>query len=452
MIKFSSNQITRSFATLVCLLAIGVSPVVAQENSNVAGKWKITAETDEGIENYDWTIKKSGDSYSGFLIEENDGARRELDSIKVDGKSVSFAFEMELGDESLEIAVEMELVSANELKGKFSVRADGNEVSSGKTQAVRVAKKLKPMAGAWKSTATLPDGNALESEMVLKGKNESLKGTFSTNDGETEIEKISVERNKVQFEMSVDVEGNTVDIVVEAVQKSDDSMKGTWSLMQDGVAAQSGAWVAERSASESDSKVTALFDGSSMDHFRGYATEKIGDGWKIVDGTLHLNGEKKSGDIVTKEQYGSFELEFEWKISKGGNSGVMYRVALDKKRPWHTGPEYQILDDDVHKDGKKPKNTAGSIYALYVPVNKTLKPVGQWNSTRIILDGNKLEHWLNGQKVAQSEIGGKEWNERVAESKFQKQADFGKMKKGHICFQDHGDPVWYRNIKIKSLD
>lgn len=315
------------------------------------------------------------------------------------------------------------------------------------TTATGAAKKLKPLKGTWTTAATLPDGNQIESEMKLEGGNDSLTGAFTSNNNTNEAKSITVNGAQVEFELAIELDGNPLDIVIRAEQKSDNSMAGQWFLIQGGVEAQSGDWKAERT-----STAIALFDGSNLDHFRGYAQEKVGDGWKIVDGALHLDGKKRTGDIVTKEQFGSFELEFEWKISEGGNSGVMYRVALDKKRPWHTGPEYQILDDEVHKDGKKPKNTAGSIYALYVPVNKKLKPVGQWNSSKIVLDGNSLEHWLNGQKVAESEIGGEEWNKAVAESKFTKQADFGKKKKGHICFQDHGDPVWYRNIKIKPLD
>jgi len=131
---------------------------------------------------------------------------------------------------------------------------------------------------------------------------------------------------------------------------------------------------------------------------------------------------------------------------------VMYRVSLGDRKPYLTGPEYQVLDDDKHKDGKIESHRSGSLYALYAPQNKKLMPVGQWNTSKIVLNGNDVEHWLNGQKVVAAEIGSADWNEKVADSKFKSWEKFAKNKKGHICFQDHGNPVWYRNIKIKPLD
>lgn len=192
------------------------------------------------------------------------------------------------------------------------------------------------------------------------------------------------------------------------------------------------------------------FDGTSLSSFRGYSTEKIGSGWSMTDGTLYFDG-SKSGDAVTRQEFKNFELEFEWKVSEAGNSGVMYRVSLGDRKAYLSGPEYQVLDDDRHPDGKIESHRAGSLYALYVPVNKTLKPVGQWNSSKIVLDGNKIEHWLNGDRVVEAELGSNDWKEKVAASKFKDWEKFGKNTKGHIAFQDHGDPVWYRNIKITRL-
>jgi hypothetical protein len=185
--------------------------------------------------------------------------------------------------------------------------------------------------------------------------------------------------------------------------------------------------------------------------FRGYAQEEVGSGWSMSDGTLHFDG-TKSGDVITKQEFENFVLEFEWKISEAGNSGVMYRVSLGDRQAYLSGPEYQVLDDAKHQDGKLKSHSAGALYALYVPINKTLKPVGQWNSSKIVLDGNKVEHWLNGLKVVEAELGSDDWKEKVAASKFKDWEKFGKNAKGHIAFQDHGDPVWYRNIKIERLE
>lgn len=194
-----------------------------------------------------------------------------------------------------------------------------------------------------------------------------------------------------------------------------------------------------------------LFDGSSLDHFRGYRQEAIGQGWKIDDGTLMFDG-TGGGDLLTRDTFADFELSFDWKVSEGGNSGVMYRVSLGDNAPYFSGPEYQILDDARHADGRKKQTSAAALYALYAPENKQLKPVGQWNSARIVLRGTQVEHWLNGEKVVDVDMKSDDWKKRVANSKFNNWDKFGKNRRGHIAFQDHGDPVWYRNIKIRRLD
>lgn len=193
-----------------------------------------------------------------------------------------------------------------------------------------------------------------------------------------------------------------------------------------------------------------IFDGSNLDAFRGYRDEKIGKGWKIDDGNLMFDG-SGGGDIITKKQYDNFELKFEWKVTEGANSGIMYRVSTGDNAPYFSGPEYQILDDAKHADGKNPATSAGSLYALYVPENKTLKPVGQWNTGKIILDGNQIQHWLNGTKVVQAEFKSDDWNKKVKNSKFSSWTKFGKNTSGHLCFQDHGNKVWFRNIKIRPI-
>jgi hypothetical protein len=204
------------------------------------------------------------------------------------------------------------------------------------------------------------------------------------------------------------------------------------------------------STDAADDQTIVLFDGSDLSHWRGYKQEEIGKGWKVVDGVLKFDG-SGGGDITTKQEFDNFELTFDWKVEKGSNSGVMYRVSLGDGAPYLSGPEYQVLDDDVHNDGKNPLTSAGSIYALYAPKDKKLNPVGEWNSAKIVLNGNHLEHWLNGTLVAETEIHGDDWNQRREKSKFRDWEKFGMNASGHICLQDHGDVVYYRDIRVKPL-
>ena len=199
-----------------------------------------------------------------------------------------------------------------------------------------------------------------------------------------------------------------------------------------------------------DDGFKSLFDGKSLENWRGYFNEKIGKGWKVVDDAIMFDG-SGGGDIATKNEYGNFILQFEWKVEEGANSGVLYRVSLGDNAPYLSGPEYQILDDAKHRDGKNPKTSAGSLYALYQPAGKELMKVGEWNRGKIVLDGPRVEHWVNGKKVVSAEIGGEDWVAKVAKSKFASWKKFGKNSAGHIVLQDHGDKVWYRNIEIKVL-
>lgn len=200
----------------------------------------------------------------------------------------------------------------------------------------------------------------------------------------------------------------------------------------------------------SEPEFEVLFDGKSLDNFRGYAQETIGKGWKIDGDALHYDG-SGGGDILSKKEYASFELHFDWKVAEGGNSGVMYRVSLGDPAPYFSGPEYQILDDEKHGDGKNTMTSSGSLYAMYAPENKVLKKAGEWNTGKIVVNGKKIEHWLNDQKVVQTEIDSESWKKQLAASKFKDWKKFGTNDKGHVCFQDHGDKVWYRNIKIREL-
>lgn len=195
-----------------------------------------------------------------------------------------------------------------------------------------------------------------------------------------------------------------------------------------------------------------LFNGKNTEGWRQYRGKTMPGKWKVVDGALVLNQKAEGGgDIVTDGEYDNFELSLEWKIAPGGNSGIMYRVSEELDAPYQTGPEYQLLDNAKHADGRSPLTSAASCYALYAPFKDATRPVGQWNQTRLIVDGNHVEHWLNGQKVAEYELGGADWQKRVRESKFKDMPKFGKEAKGHIDLQDHGDEIAFRNIKIRPL-
>jgi hypothetical protein len=192
-----------------------------------------------------------------------------------------------------------------------------------------------------------------------------------------------------------------------------------------------------------------LFDGKSLKGWRGYKQQAPPPGWKVEDGVLVRSG--KGGDLVTDEEFGDFELSLEWKISEGGNSGIFYRALESTELIWHNAPEYQILDNQKHKDGQNPMTSAGACYALYPPSRDVTKPVGEWNETRIVAKGKHVEHWLNGTKLLEYEAGSDDWKKRVAASKFKVYPGFGEQPKGRIGLQDHESLVWYRNIRIREL-
>lgn len=211
-----------------------------------------------------------------------------------------------------------------------------------------------------------------------------------------------------------------------------------------------GASFGQEKEQEKEKGYEVLFDGSSMKNFRGYKSEKIGAGWSIKDKALFFNG-KGGGDIVTKKAYANFDMKFEWKISPGGNSGVMFRVGLGDYAPYQTGPEYQILDDSKHNDGKNKLTSSAALYGLFIAKDKKLNEVGKWNTGRIVVNGNQIQHYLNGKKVVDTTMGSEQWKEALAKSKFRTWKKFATKKKGHLAFQDHGDKVWYRNVRIKTL-
>jgi len=195
-----------------------------------------------------------------------------------------------------------------------------------------------------------------------------------------------------------------------------------------------------------------LFNGKDLTGWKGYKTDKPGAAWVVEDGVLALS-QGGAGDIMTAEQFGPFELSLEWKISPNGNSGIMYLIQeVDgADNTYNTGPEMQVLDNDGHPDGKIPSHRAGALYDIEVPPDGAVFPVGEWNLAVIRYTGTEIEHRLNGVIVASSSYGDEAWKAKVAASKFRQWPPFGTFATGHIALQDHGDKVWYRNIRIRPL-
>lgn len=195
-----------------------------------------------------------------------------------------------------------------------------------------------------------------------------------------------------------------------------------------------------------------LFNGTDFTGWKIYNAGPVAAPWSAANGEIALTG-KGGGDIITEEEFGPFELSLEWKISPNGNSGIIYLVneAATLKNTYNSGPEMQVLDDAGHADGKIPSHQAGALYDFAPPLVAAAKPVGEWNQATIRYTGASIEHWLNGQKVAETSYGDDAWKAKVAASKFKQWPLFGTFAKGHIALQDHGDPVWYRSIKIRPL-
>jgi hypothetical protein len=197
---------------------------------------------------------------------------------------------------------------------------------------------------------------------------------------------------------------------------------------------------------------TVLFDGSNLDAWRTFKKEQPADQWQIQDDALMLTG-KGGGDLITKEEFENFELTLDWKISECGNSGLFFNVveADTLKATYHSGPEFQLLDNDCHPDAKIEKHRAGDNYDLQKSTEETVKPVGEWNSIRLVVNDGQVQHWMNGTKVIEYTLWTPEWEEQVANSKFAQFPAYGKARQGHIALQDHGDKVWFKDIKIRRL-
>jgi hypothetical protein len=201
-----------------------------------------------------------------------------------------------------------------------------------------------------------------------------------------------------------------------------------------------------------------LFNGENLNGWRSYGEAAPNPAWIVEDGVIVLDADESTtsmtgGDLITSGQYEDFELELEWKISSGGNSGIFFgvREIEGQNVAYETGVEMQVLDDDNHADGGMAETSAGSCYALYAGLENVVRPVGRYNGIRLIVRDAHVEHWLNGQKIVEYEIGSDDWANRVAASKFADWEHFARYRKGHIALQDHTDRVWYRNIRLREL-
>jgi cytochrome c len=212
-----------------------------------------------------------------------------------------------------------------------------------------------------------------------------------------------------------------------------------------------------------------IFDGKTLAGWRNYGgDENAVRKWRVENGTLALAQDGvfpmweliksatiggPGGDLVYyREKFRDFELSLQWKISPGGNSGIFYLVKDETENvSWRTGIEMQVLDNDGHADGKIKTHRAGDLYDLIAADPETVRPPGEWNDVLIRVKDNHIEHWLNGVKVVSIERGSDAWNALVAASKFNDMPGYGKSESGYIALQDHGDPVWYRNIRVREL-
>jgi hypothetical protein len=200
-----------------------------------------------------------------------------------------------------------------------------------------------------------------------------------------------------------------------------------------------------------------LFDGNSTKGWHSYNKKTVGSEWSADNGTLHMDPSKKTGssgtDIVSSDEYENFDLKIQWRISKGGNSGILFLVKESPKyeESFWTGPEMQVLDNDGHSDGKIHKHRAGDLYDLIASSSEPVRAVGEWNDAEIKLVNGKLDFYLNGVHTVSTTLWDENWKALVKGSKFASMPGFAKYRSGHIDLQYHGFDVWFRNIKIRKL-
>ena len=194
---------------------------------------------------------------------------------------------------------------------------------------------------------------------------------------------------------------------------------------------------------------TLLFDGRTLAGWRGYNRSDMPEGWAVVDGALTRVGPAR--DIITLRQFRDFELSIDWKVDPGQNSGIFYRAAEGEEWIYHSAPEFQVLDDERHPDGRSELTSAGSNYGLHGAPRGVVRPAGEWNTARIVVRGDRVEHWLNGTEVVEYELGSPEWEALVRDSKFVEWPAYGRAERGHIGLQEHGGRVQFRDIKIREI-
>ena len=277
-------------------------------------------------------------------------------------------------------------------------------------------------------------------------------------------------RDRVNVLMSLDTQ--SVDTTRDSVHRNDNDFALTWShsygdgrVFYTALGHEDAVWQDDRFQrlivngivwAIGDNRKTTTVKWKSLlgeqvaDTWRGYQRESMPDGWQMVNG--ELSRVKDAGDIITTAQFENFELRFEWKVERGGNSGVFFGVSEDGAVAWHSGPEYQLLHNAGHPDGQAAITAAGSNYAVHPPIEDMTNPVGKWNRSRLRVNRGHVEHWMNGMYLLSYDIGDDEWQRRVTDSKFSELPLYGQNRRGHIALQDHGDPVWFRNMKISALD
>jgi len=201
-----------------------------------------------------------------------------------------------------------------------------------------------------------------------------------------------------------------------------------------------------------------LFDGNSLAGWRGYMNSDLTNTWSVQNGAMVLKGGNPHGsyiDLISEKQFDDFELVWEWRIEAGANTGLMFHVKEGPKFPYLTGPEYQLLDNlgfrNIHDEAEKPKGYTASHYAIEKAYEDASSPIGEWNSSRIKIQGNAVEYWLNGVNTAKYIMHSEKWDQQVAAAKFGNWPLFGTTGAGHIVLQDHGHGAWFRNIKIRDL-
>jgi hypothetical protein len=206
---------------------------------------------------------------------------------------------------------------------------------------------------------------------------------------------------------------------------------------------------------ERDEGWVLLFNGRNLDGWHIYKG-KTSNSWVVEEGVLHCLGSEKDksdkrADLTSDDKYENFEFVTEWKLAPKGNSGIIYLASEDNESAYQSGPEYQIIDDENFPEKLEGWQKTGANYAMGAPLVAAAKPIGEWNYTRIVVNKGHVEHWLNGQKTAEYELGSPEWKKAKAEGKWKDTKPYGETKKGHIDLQDHGSEIWFRNMKIKQL-